>query len=608
MLLLLADSFQSVSVPLIQQRDGLVMTAAQVHTATSAPVGSTTSGHAGHHSSASNSKNAKSVKPTMFILILEVLSSLLEHSVGGKSANSGTNTAQLHGVQFSFNPTFPSNAALLLSHYDNSRGGMNIGNESSNSNNNSTQSNSGSKQQVTLSVSLMHDILSHMSTVWKNLVINNAAISIDLIGSLQALARVLLSVAQSISTQQLDFSARDGLWDAYFSIVMNLFSHFPHTCIEATLAVPDSFKERQGSQMIEQLDISLCEIAFTFISSLSSEHSESVAINTLREAATAYLLHRLRSYTTTVEEMEMMQSQADVLEVDASSSDGDAAESEEDEDDDEEVDNDSDVDSEEEDTGLKHSHKENKELAESKSRRGGTSDTASMSSRAVTATEVEKVATSKIFKSFELMMSRNTVSALYELLQLLEKLFQALALVSQQDRRSVTYMMNPATECLCSIISRIHQEMSDDYTEDLYVVLMGAVSAALELTLSATWDQTTLISKIVHAMLLLVQGRGLSGIYNSEEMHQVTQKLCTTYENIWITSSQPQVDSLQKNVFKNSYFCGSNKTKYEILDILMYAPFEDFLSTSSLVSDYLTSNSTVTLDEQAYFLRIVFER
>eukprot|EP00598_Pedospumella_elongata_P016312 CAMPEP_0184989504 /NCGR_PEP_ID=MMETSP1098-20130426/28766_1 /TAXON_ID=89044 /ORGANISM="Spumella elongata, Strain CCAP 955/1" /LENGTH=976 /DNA_ID=CAMNT_0027514525 /DNA_START=17 /DNA_END=2947 /DNA_ORIENTATION=- len=511
-LLLLTDSFQAASAPLVQQRD-VQISATQV-TASKAMAGAA---------------GVKGVKPTMFILILEVLAALLEFEARRTSNSFTASRSGANGVQFSFNPTFASNAALLLSGFGMSRNGQSIGNDSSASAAKANTSNSNG-----LPIPLLLEILDSTGTVWQNLVMNSSSVSIDTIASLHAVTRILLSISHSVKNQGLDLETKHRLWARFNAILGLLFRHFPHSCIEATLAPAGSEKDRVGRQKVEQLDVALCEIAFIYISSLDQADSETTGITVLGESATAFLLQILRSHTETI---------------------------------------------------------------------------SSLVGKLQVPTEIEKLATTKIFKSFQLMMSRNTLTALMELLQLLGKLFAALSEVSVADRRSVRYMTGPASECLCTIIDRIHHELSGDYTEELYVNLIETLSAALSLALTATWDQTTLLAKLINATLLLTQGNALSGTFVTAALSAALVKLSISYESLWVKSSE-SVDTIksQKNVFRNDFFSLGEAARRQVLDVFMFAPFEDFFSTAGLISDCLVSKREVTLAEQSYFLRILFER
>ena len=511
-LLLLTDSFQAASAPLVQQRD-VQMSVTQVQT-TKAMAGASA---------------VKGVKPTMFILILEVLASLLEFEARRSTAGGSDSGAKIdvNSIQFTYNPSFNSNAAILLTGFGVSRNGQSIGNDSS-TNTSSTASSTG------LSVPLLIEILDSTGTVWQNLVMNSSAVSIDTIASLHASTRILLSISHSVKNQSLDRDTKMELWNRFSGILTLLFNHFPHSCMEATLSAAGSDKDRLGRQKVEQLDVALCEIAFIYISSLDQVDSESTAVTTLGESATTFLLQILRIHTETI---------------------------------------------------------------------------SALVGKLQVPTEVEKIATTKIFKSFQLMMSRNTMGALMELLQLLGQLFAALEVVSVSDRRSVSYMTGPASECLCTIIERIHHELSADYTEELYINLIETLSAALGLALSATWDQTNLLGKLVHSALLLTQGNSLSGNFSSPALTAALATLSSSYESIWLKSSE-SVDDVKsrKNVFRNDYFSLPENVKRQVLDIFMFTPFEHFFSTASLISDCLVTRKEVTLAEQSYFLRIIFER
>lgn len=498
-LLLLTDSFQSVSVPLMQQQGAIGLTTTQVQ-------GSTGSG-------------SKSVKPTMFILILEVLAALLEYSPEKAKRSNRTAANQSAVLSFPFQAAFPSNAALLLSNFASSGGGRQL-------------VASGSDGASTLSASLLQDTLTSIGTVWQNLVINSSAVPLDSISSLHSSARILLSIARMVGQNHLERSARLSLWHTYEEVLVRLFSHFPHTCIEATLAAAGSEKDRQGRHLIAQLDISLCEIAFVYISNLPYDGINE-DVDGIRDAATAYLLQILSAHTETVANAVGVQKAA---------------------------------------------------------------------------SEVEKLATAKIFRSFKLMMSRNTTTALMELLQLLGQLFAALARVQASERRALAYLSGPASECLCSIVHRVHEELGDDYSEPLYVILIESVATAVDLALSSTWDQTGLIGKLVHAMLLLTQGQALSGNFTSPALSAALKGMCQVYESIWVRSAEPVETSLEVSVFKNVYETFTEDTKYQLLDMYMYAQFEDFFTVSALISEYFAQSKSVTLAEQSYFLRILFER
>lgn len=477
------------------------------------------------HVQGSAKSGAKSVKPTMFILILDVLASLLEYSPEKAKRSNRAAGNQTAVLDFQFQAGFPSNGALLLSTFASSSGGRNV-------------ITSGADGATTLSASLLQDTLSSIGTVWQNLVIHSSAVSQDSISSLHSSARILLSIARVVGQNHLERTARLGLWRSYQDILVRIFSTFPHSCIEATLAPAGSEKDRQGRHLIAQLDISLCELAFVYISHLPYD-AINEDVDSIRDAATAFLLQILSAHTETV----------------AASSTAAAGAS-----------------------------------------KGGV-------------TEAEKLATVKIFRSFKLMMSRNTTTALMELLELLGQLFAALARIPANERRAFAYLSGPASECLCSIVHRVHEELGDDYSEALYLILIESVATAADLALSATWDQTTLLSRLIRAMLLLTQGNALSGNFSSSSLSASMAILCQVYESIWVKSAEPgEVPQMGNTAFRNVYASFGDETKYQLLDIYMYAPFEDFFAVSASISEYFALSKAVSLQEQSYFLRILFER
>lgn len=121
-------------------------------------------------------------------------------------------------------------------------------------------------------------------------------------------------------------------------------------------------------------------------------------------------------------------------------------------------------------------------------------------------TEFEKQATITIFKSLQRMMSKNTTKSLQELLVILHNLFDNLLIVPYSKLRSFNYMIKSAVECLCSIVDRIKSDLSDDFVEVVYVLLIQSVCKAIELILTTNWEHTSTLSRLIYAMLALTQG------------------------------------------------------------------------------------------------------
>jgi hypothetical protein len=492
----------------VQQRDVLVTTGMQVQ------------GKSATASGASGGP-AKNITPTMFILILEVLASLLEHgSPCGAAGFSTQNGDQAGLVEFEFNPSFASNAALVLMRFGNPLAVASMG---------------GAQEAGTISPSLLLEILQHIHEVWRNLVMNSSALSMDVLSSLQVCTKILLCVSRRSGRASLDDASAAEQTLRFGEVVHTLFAHFPHSCIEASLAPAGSEKDKQGRAKIDQLDVSLCEIAFLHIASLRGAATDSEHVEKLRGVATSYLLQILRAH----------------IEVVSSKCAGEEREA---------------------------------------------------------PGEAERVATTKIFKSFELLLSRNTMSALHELLELLGSLFSTLRGVRSSARRSLNYLVVPASECLTCIIDRIHPEIGDEYSEELFLQLVESLEAALSLALAATWDQTALLAKLVSAVLKVLQGKSV--MCESPRMLEALGKLSQTYEKIWTPVSTIVLTSSASKgpLFRNSYLTCSEQTKMELLDIFYYASFEDIYSAATQILDFLTVTAGVTLREQAHFVRLLFER
>jgi hypothetical protein len=485
-LVLLTDSFQSVSAPLVQQRDVVVTSALQVQSKASG---------------AGPGGAAKAVTPTMFILILEVLAALLDHGIGSSTSqlNSGA-------VDFEFNSGFAANAALLLSMFDNSHYGA------------------AESSATTVSVELAEEISVHVTKVWQNLVMNSSALSMDVLSSLLACTKILLCLSRKADAPP-----------SFGGAVHVLFRHFPHSCTEATLAAPGSEKERQGKLKIAQLDTSLCELAFIHIAAQDRHavsDAESAAQNKLRTQATAYLLQTLRGHVDAV-------------------------------------------------SGV----------------------------RGESPGEPERHAAVKMFKSFVLLLSRNTLGELQELLELLYQLFASLREVRASSRRALNYLTTPATECLCCIIDRLHVELSESYGEPVYVLLVDSLDAALSLALTATWDQTALLSKLVDSTLKVFSGR--AGAFDAAPMTESLARLCATYETVWTPPSSlggVHASTSGKTVFHNGYASCPHQTRLQLLDIFLYAPFEDTYAVSAQILEALCSSQNAALAEQSYFLRLLLDR
>ena len=474
----------------------------------------------GKSASASTEAAAKKVAPTMFILILEVLASLLEYGCPKSNSNTLSETA----IVFQFNPSFASNAALLFNQFANPRSGLY----------------SSGDDKGSLSPALIHEILEHINSVWKNLVMSSSTLSMDVLSSLQACTKILLCLSRVSSGFNLDATGKLALSTHFRSVVNTLFSHFPHTCLEATLAAPGSEKERMGNQRIAQLDVALCEIAFLYVTSLDAAAAETESVEALRTIATHYLLSILRTHVEVVSEsLNGVQGEAP--------------------------------------------------------------------------SEQERHATTKIFKSFELLLSKNTMNALQELLELLGKLFSALKGVKPSSRRALNYLVVPATECLCSVIDRVYCELGEDYSESLYLFLLNSLEAALSLALSCTWDQTALLDHLSIALLHIVQGKAMT--CSGEEVVHALGALCETYESIWIRAA-PVVSSsaligsssTKKVVFHNGYATCSERTQRQLLDVFMFLPFEDVFTVATQILEFLCTSPGVMLPELSHFLRLIFER
>ena len=468
-------------------------------------------------SSSGPTGSAKSVTPTMFILILEVLASLLEHcALRGYISRSGS-TDEESTLSFQFNSQFSSNAALLFNSFGNRLTAATHTSESTG-----------------VSPALMEEILENIGIVWRNLVMNSSALSMDVLSSLLACTKILLCAAQLTAKQALDSSTKLRISQRFSGIIQVLFQHFPHTCTEASLAAPGSEKERSGLQRIAQLDVALCEIAFVYLSSLEYTGSNTESIDHLRNVATSYLLQTLRVHISTV-----------------------------------------------------------------------SSDVHVVGTIRDGPNEQERAAAVKIFRSFELLLSRNTMGALSELLDSLAQLFAALEKVPIGSRRGFNYLAVPASECLCCIIQRVHQELGDEYGEALYCLLVRSLTSAVVLALSASWDQTALIEKLSSSMLLILQGKVHT--FDSTELSQSVARLCEIYIEFWPMEELEEEDSVV-GAFRNNYSSCTEAAKFQLLDVFLYASMEDIYTPAAHILEYLCLHPDASMQERSYFLRVIFER
>ncbi|KAJ1437177.1 hypothetical protein B484DRAFT_416676 [Ochromonadaceae sp. CCMP2298] len=523
---LLTEAFQAASVPLLTQ--GVVATAKK-----------------------------ERPSPTTFILILQVLEALLQVQGQGGGGTGGVG----RGLRFSFDPLCNSNAALLLCGIDRAAYAT------------STPSSTTTSVGIEggLNSALLEAVMQHMRTVWHNLAADQASLSEEVIGCLQAAVRTMQS-AYRLSTGTLGtLSSLDlGSTASLGAVVGELFTNFPHSCAEVEVAAPGSEQERRGLRVTEALDVTLCELAFTFFSSSASAsasagtdmsdaetyketYTDSMGEDAdvdagvgseaqLRSTAGAYLLQRLASYVQRVTNK-----------------------------------------------GNKgQGNKGNK--GQQEQGQGARKDEEGPS-------ETEKASVLKIFQSFQMMVSPQTLSALLQLLRLLQQLLSALA--GEGARRPLRYLANPAAYCLCRIVAKVHPELGDQYPEEVYALLVGGVADALLLAVTANWEQTALVGELAGAALLLLQGRAFAqgGGAGSQQMLSARTRLCAAFDALWEVTDG-----------RNGFLSCPAQVRYRILDMFAYLPFEDTYAAADAVMACMTGDAQAETDQIAYFIRIAFNR
>lgn len=290
MLSLLDDSFQSASAPLSNQRT-VEGAASQKESSSSRSRRST------------RTATTEAPQPTMFVLILDVLAILLDSL--SKSYRKGAAMAhrqQKQNTCIAFNPSSATNYIVLLT-----------GLESSSTRHSSdarypserfvtSRADSSEQGEGLFSICLLEEVLQHVGRVWSNLAGRTTSeLLLEVLLSLLPVARILLSICRQADQQAESSSAAVlSLRGAVEATVLTLFEGFPFQCTELSVAVPGSSRAAHCRQVVDQLNVCLCEAAFVHISSLDEACGAAAHIIDLRDIASGYLLGRVRSFIDSV--------------------------------------------------------------------------------------------------------------------------------------------------------------------------------------------------------------------------------------------------------------------------------------------------------------------
>ena len=140
-----------------------------------------------------------------------------------------------------------------------------------------------------LSTDLITALCNRMNSIWRGLVLDSSVVAAHTAEVLILVAKISYKLGEAFQClQQRELK----------SLVTSMFTRFPHSSLEASLAAPGSGRERSSNLMISTMDLYLCDIALLF---RVNDGVDSVEIerNDLHETHTKvnmYLMQKLQSY------------------------------------------------------------------------------------------------------------------------------------------------------------------------------------------------------------------------------------------------------------------------------------------------------------------------
>lgn len=290
MLSLLDDSFQSASAPLSNQRT-VEGAAPQKESSSSRSRRST------------RTATTEAPQPTMFVLILDVLAILLDSlSKSGRKGAAKVHRQQKQDTCIAFNPSSATNYIVMLTGLESSFTRHSSDTRYPSERFVTSRADRSDQGEALFSVCLLEEVLQHVGRVWSNLAGRTTSeLLLEVLLSLLPVARILLSICRQADHQAESSSAAvPSLRGAVEATVLALFEGFPFQCTELSVAVPGSSRAAHCRQVVDQLNVCLCEAAFVHISSLEEACGAAAHIIELRDIASGYLLGRVRNFIDSV--------------------------------------------------------------------------------------------------------------------------------------------------------------------------------------------------------------------------------------------------------------------------------------------------------------------
>lgn len=564
MLSLLDDSFQSASAPLSNQRTVGAGAAPQKEKSSSS------------NKRSSRTATTEAPQPTMFVLILDVLAILLDGL--SKSGRRGAAAKAMHRQQqdtcIAFDPGSATNYIVQLTVLE--------GSSTRHSNSSSiggvarypserfvtsradSRSEQGGGEGGLFSGCLLEEVLQHVGRVWTNLAGRSTSeLLLEVLLSLLPVARIVLSICRQADHHQegagSSSAAVPSLRGAVEATLLMFFEGFPFQCTELSVAVPGSSRAAHCRQVVDELNVCLCEAAFVHISSLDEACGAAAHIVELRDSASGYLLGRVRTF------------------IDAASSlSGEAA----------------------------------NPVRMVETERAVAASVFESLRRMVSRNTVRCLADlllmlSELFGAFHKIPPHELRSVSFLIKYSVECLR---AIVDRIEHGLGTNMVAMVME----------EDEEEEGEEGLFSSLLLTVCSAGTLVLSTHWEQGPQLSALVDCLSSLSRGRVFSASGSPDIVEANGRAAAALFRSFWTapSSSSPPHPLLSASASSSapnehtllSGFARCDKAaKLRLLDAFLYIPFVDLASVSDLVLKTLTT-SFDDLSLASYFLRLLYER
>jgi hypothetical protein len=109
-----------------------------------------------------------------------------------------------------------------------------------------------------ISESIIIDLYEKLYTIWEGMVLDSSLLLNEKIFLLTDITKIIIGI--------LKLNQENNRNSNFFNLLKIIFNCFPYICVESSLAAPGSVIELSGRKNVSVLNVSICEIIFTYCS------------------------------------------------------------------------------------------------------------------------------------------------------------------------------------------------------------------------------------------------------------------------------------------------------------------------------------------------------